>query len=547
MRTETKVLAMTQTTPTSAFVNRTLRNIDELKSIEFGHEYPRHGLFLLHWLADHISVTPSEDILLRFDPVRQDYGFRRYKNVRDGRDMQRVLPHLDASSNQVYYTLGSLSLGSVRTQLPTYMTQDFYNAAENPYRDLDRIVIQVDRASPVMADKVYITQVENGNDFDPDKTYEISPKLLRQVKALQEPLDLIQPLELHMSGSPNSTGTNSDDPRLALAPDQFLAHLKNTDKRLKTIFEEQSVRWLLSLAGYDIDARYAVHKKTWSCSIDEAVKENLVPETLCEGYSTVKIEVKSTPRGYARLTWRGIPRNIMQLEPTLVLFTSDTSEALETFLPLKDEASGSENTFVALKHGLHPRLISYGFSTGHVFFSIRYSVIWRGPQFDGANRVIPIEIRGYNASLQLYTREGYACARLYIRKLFIDWQDTFRNSWVGFYTSKQDQDNEYKHYQWVSGFEQASDDDDVNEYLVYEYQSSMSIGPGLPLNAVLLVLPVCGEGWVRGSDTKEVTPVQFISTYGRTCDGTCETRGESYSWCYTTTGWDYCSQMKNVD
>lgn len=42
------------------------------------------------------------------------------------------------------------------------------------------------------------------------------------------------------------------------------------------------------------------------------------------------------------------------------------------------------------------------------------------------------DINGYHASLQLFVREGYACARLYIKKSFSDWMDVFQNSWVGF-------------------------------------------------------------------------------------------------------------------
>ncbi|XP_076848187.1 uncharacterized protein LOC143493338 [Brachyhypopomus gauderio] len=458
----------------SAFVNKTIHNIEELKTVEFGHNYPRHGLLLLHWLADHVSITSSGGILLQFDPARLDFGFRRYANVRNNEKMQ-VFPQWNGGLDRVYYSVGSLSSESTRTQLPPYVTQDFYNAPEDPNRDLDRIVVQVHRDSPLVAEKVFISQAENRSVCDPDKTYEISPKLLRQVQALEKPLDTIHILELYTLGSVKSTGINPDDPRLTLSQDKLLDHMTNADKRLQTIFEQPSVRWLLSVAGYDIDHRYSVHQKTWSCSTNETDQDN--PHTLCEGKNTVKIEVKSSPNGYARLTWSGIPKNIIDMKPTLVLFTSDTSLSLLTFEDLKGRTSGSENTIAALNHGLHPRLISYGLSTEYGFFGIRYSVIWRGPQFDAANRVVPTKISGYSASLQLYTTDGYACARLYIRKSFTGWRGEFQNSWVGFYSSKQDRDDNYKHFQWVSRFERAGDEDNAN--IVYEYQSSMSIGPGV--------------------------------------------------------------------
>lgn len=47
-----------------------------------------------------------------------------------------------------------------------------------------------------------------------------------------------------------------------------------------------------------------------------------------------------------------------------------------------------------------------------------------------------VEIKGHDVSLQIYTEEGYACTRLYIKKSFTDWVDTFDYSWVGFYSDE---------------------------------------------------------------------------------------------------------------
>lgn len=458
----------------SASMIETLHKIEDLKSKKFGHEYPRHGLLLLHWLANHISISQSEDILLDFDPARQDYGFQYYENTNNA---NTTFLHLDDSGHRVYYSLGSLSSEAVRTKLPPYVTQDYYNAFEDPERDLDRIVLQVQRSNPSQADKVYITQAvtsEQEADYDPDETFEISPKLLTQIQILKNPLDLIQALESHVTGI-----QNSDDPRLVLSKDQLLKHLKYTDKSLQTIFEDPSIRWLLILAGYDIENRYNIHKKTWSCSTAELIHHDQIssePETLCEGRSTVKIEVKSTEDGYAKIIWSGIPKNIIELNTTVVLFSSDTSSHLQRFTNILDQSSGFYETYLALNHGLQPRLVTFNFATELGFVGIRYSVIWRGPQFDEVNRMIPTEITGYNASLQLYTNYGYACARIYIRNSFTDWKKKFANSWVSFYTSHEDRYNDYKHYQWVTRFRKV---DDTKEYLIYEYESSMSIGPGV--------------------------------------------------------------------
>ncbi|XP_007229332.3 uncharacterized protein LOC103022979 [Astyanax mexicanus] len=461
---------------------QTLFNTEDLKNIEFGHEYPRHGLLLLHWFAGHVFISETEDIQLDFNPERRDYGFRYYKPPQNVQNM--ALPQLDTSLDRVYYSMGSLGSEDIRTQLPPYVTQEFYNSNDNPRNDVDRIVVRVHKSNPTIADKVYVTESVKGGAgrFDLNKTYEISSKLLKQVQILQKPIDVLQALASGMFGQLDSNATLSDDPRLKLSKEELLNHLKHNEKRLKTIFEQPGVRWLLSLAGYDIDGRYEIHKQIWLCSTDESDRPgepSSDPKTMCDGQNPVKIEVKSTSDGYAKLIWSGIPKNILQQEASIVLFSSDTASVLETFEILSGRESGSTGTFVALSNGLHPRLITYSFGTGHGFIGLHYSVIWRGMQFDAANRVIPTEISGYNASLQLYTVQGYACARLYIKKSFTDWKDVFQNSWVGFYTSEKDAVKNYQYYQWVTKFEEADDEDETKEYLIYQYQSSMSIGPGV--------------------------------------------------------------------
>lgn len=458
----------------SAATIETLHKLDDLKNKTFGHEYPRHGLFLLHWLANHISINHAEDILLHFNPARQDYGFHDYKNTNN---RNSTLPHLEDSGDRAYYSLGRLSSEAVRTKLPPYVTQDYYNAFEDPKRDLDRIVVRVQTSNPSQADKVYITQAvsnEQEVDYDSDETYEISPKLLMQVQILKNPLDLIQALESHVTGA-----QTSDDPRLVLSKVQLLKHLKYSDKRLQTIYEDPSVRWVLFLAGYDIEDRYRIRKNTWSCSNDEPTQHgqtSSAPETLCEGHSTVNIQVKSTEDGYAKIIWSGLPENILKQNTTLVLFSSDASSDIERFTNIDGQTSGTYDTYLPLNHGIHPRLVTFSLAFEYGFIGLRYAIIWRGPQFDEANRAIPTEITDYNASLQLYTKNGYACARIYIGKSFTYWEKEFANSWVSFYGSSEDPDNKYQSYQWVTKFTEV---DNTKEYLIYEYESSMSIGPGV--------------------------------------------------------------------
>lgn len=451
----------------------TLHNIEDLKNKAFGHQYPRHGLFLLHWLANHISIQP-EEIRLQFDPARQDYGFRYYESTLSN---SSALPHLDELSDRKYYSVGSLSSEPVRTKLPPYVTLDYYNAYTDSRRDLDRVVVRVYRTNPSLADKVYITQAgrnEQEGELDPDETFEIGFKLLMQIQRLKTPLNLVQTLEQHLTDA-----ENSDDPRLALSKDKLIHHLKHSDQRLLTIYEDPGLRWLLTLAGYDIANRYDVHKRTWSCSSDGSTQPEQTsrnPETLCEGQHPVKIEVKSTANGYARILWSGLPRNIINTNVTLVLFSSDTSNELERFTEIRGRTSGTYDTYLALNNGIHPRLVLYNFVSEHGFIGIRYSVVWRGPQFDETSRTIPTKVTGFGASLQLFTQGGYACARLYVKKSFTRWDYEFGNSWVSFYSSDQDPDTKHQHYQWVISFDKAGETED---YLIYEYRSPVSIGPGV--------------------------------------------------------------------
>ncbi|KAI7809439.1 hypothetical protein IRJ41_008220 [Triplophysa rosa] len=97
------------------------------------------------------------------------------------------------------------------------------------------------------------------------------------------------------------------------------------------------------------------------------------------------------------------------------------------------------------------------------------------PEFDDANRVIPTQIKGFDASLQLYTKDGKACAQLYMKK---NWKSDFYYSWVGFYSSSQKPNNEYETYQYATKFEKV---EDIQDYEIYKYKSSLTIAPGVQI------------------------------------------------------------------
>lgn len=50
------VLLLPSLLQVSSAVIRELQSINELRTIEFGHSYPRHGLKLLNWFAQQLTI-----------------------------------------------------------------------------------------------------------------------------------------------------------------------------------------------------------------------------------------------------------------------------------------------------------------------------------------------------------------------------------------------------------------------------------------------------------------------------------------------------------
>jgi hypothetical protein len=78
--------------------------------------------------------------------------------------------------------------------------------------------------------------------------------------------------------------------------------------------------------------------------------------------------------------------------------------------------------------------------------------VWRGFKFHDANRENPADNIGYDGSLQLFLKDGKACARLYVMKSFTDWKEKFNNSWVGFNSSLNKAMLYYNTWQWAVSF-----------------------------------------------------------------------------------------------
>ncbi|KAK9980079.1 hypothetical protein ABG768_013476 [Culter alburnus] len=210
----------------------------------------------------------------------------------------------------------------------------------------------------------------------------------------------------------------------------------------------------------------------------------------CHGcqYEGIKLEIKTTTQGYSKLIWENIPAEICQLEKYKYVYfdicqntySSDrvsTGEGCTQVKVLNNESSGALDTSVALNAGLQPRLRLYTSYYSKADF-------WYGPEFDGANKVIPIRIKGFDASLQLYAKNGKACARLYIKKTFSDWKNVLYYSWVGFYKSSQDKNDGYYTYQYAVKFAMF-DSTSIKNYDIYQYDSSLTLSPGVQIRFLL--------------------------------------------------------------
>lgn len=444
---------------TGAAAIRTLKDIEDLKNTTTSmKEFPRHGLMLLHWFANSVEVGSSGEMRLGFDPGLGSYG------TDCSRDTDRSVP-LD-SAERLHYSLGDLDRGSAR-MLPFYVTHDFHHSLESPQKNVDRVLIQVQKNNPTKIEKVYLTEYHKnhsqGSRHDLEWTYEISAKLLTQIQALGT--DIV---------------CDPDDPRLDFGLCEFLNQQQKAAKVLMIYPKTPGLEWFLTLAGYNVDSRFDVFSQASFCAMNQTGGPSDVMQ------SKVKLEVKSTSEGYAKVTWSGIPENVARMNLKIGLYKGRTGTDPLREYPLNGRTYGSIDTSVPLNPGLQVQLLQSEHVPYYFFFrTTYYTTIWKGPELDGANRVPPANIRGYQASLQLYAKDGYACARIYIKKTFRNWNNVFDNAWVGFYASKTDGNAKYKEYAWSVNFEKRSTGDCSLDHVIYQYESSVNIGPGVQARFML--------------------------------------------------------------
>ncbi|XP_043090428.1 uncharacterized protein LOC122341118 [Puntigrus tetrazona] len=150
-------------------VRKMLNNLSDLRQSGFGRPSPRHGLNLLWWFAhDCVQIDSNGRMTALCDPTKGDFGFRWFHN-REG-----LLPYSDL----LYYEVGNLHKAD---SLPEYVTRRYTGDLDGS--NTDRIIVSF---NPVWRrfESVYVTQHSDQVHFDQNRTYRISPDLIKDIKDL---------------------------------------------------------------------------------------------------------------------------------------------------------------------------------------------------------------------------------------------------------------------------------------------------------------------------------------------------------------------------
>ncbi|ROL40644.1 hypothetical protein DPX16_9638 [Anabarilius grahami] len=383
---------------------RKLYSIDDLRNSGYGNPPPRHELQLLFWFAQNVNVV-NNNVGSNFYPS-EDYGFRYFEN------RERIVPPLNYWES--YNEVGNLN-SPIANELPEYV-QRYRNTWHQSARNIDRLIISVDQQRPYSISRVFITShYHNSNDFNPDETYEIDPALILQIR------------EIYCNDA--ISNSSSEDERCR----QFLQQTRYNSNYCR---------------------RYGRRKK-----------RSLYPQ--CNAYEGIKLQIKTSTQGYSKLIWENIPAEVMEnYEHVYIDICQNRDSNKDHFMKefKIQTSSGTLDTSVSLNAGLRPRLRLY---TTRFIHNLINPYIWYGPEFDGANRVITFRIKRFDVGLQLYAKDGKACARLYIEKIF-NWNDVLQNSWVGFYKSSHDKNDGYETYQYAVKFAMI-DSTSIKNYDIYQY------------------------------------------------------------------------------
>ncbi|XP_069569657.1 uncharacterized protein [Brachyistius frenatus] len=463
---------------TSVSAVQRLNSINDLKKIKFGQSVPKHSLLLLHWFVDTVDLDNNDLIQLTFDPNSGDYGSHHYGNF------ERMLEQLPQGNTRYrYYTVGNLNRES-SLDLPSYVV---HPGPEYDGRNMDRIIFRVREQNlewqdGQIIDRVYITQhyetTENlGTRYNPDLTYQVSNHLLRQIR------------EFSMEANEWNSLTDLRDRYGSNANNSQLEHIRNTWGDLAGL-------GLLLFIVIAEKHSTKQHKKKPQPAARRNTKPDFVVNIPERGPSRVRmnfvsqaqnqtreiqLEVTTGKYGKAQILWRNVPRHFLHKGVMVVLYKNNEDEKAMTYKSIGNTESGSFETSVPLSEGLQVRL--HEVRKLCLFWEGRGEEIFRGTEFKNPQAV---NITGYDAKLQLFAKDGKACARLYVKRYFSDWRSAFSKSWVGFYNSANKTTNDYEwwKWQWATKFKPNTDFHDFY-YDIYEYHSGMTIAPGVQARFIL--------------------------------------------------------------
>ncbi|XP_017277459.1 uncharacterized protein LOC108239321 [Kryptolebias marmoratus] len=474
---------------TSASAIEKLDKIDDLRRLKFGQTIPSHSLLLLYWFADTIDINNNNVMRLTFDPNSGDYGSHHYGNY------ERLLDPLPQGNIRYrYYTVGNLNQ-EMSSELPSYVVHPRHGYEG---RNRDRIIFRV-REQNVggqggQIDRVYITQHfetsdNQGTRYDPAHTYQVSTNLLRQIREFsEEENDNLMDLR-------NRFGSNTNNAQLRYITSSW-GQLACLGLFLYMVIQEKQ-------SSNQPNRRQSSTRKSKQPDFVVNIPERR-PYDYSRIYGTIlqnqrdemKLQVMTGSNGKARILWSKVPVHLINEGVMVVLYKNDAEEKALTYKSIGNNKSGSYDTSVSLNEGLQVRL--HKVKKICCFWSRVGEEIERGAEFKNPPAV---SIEGFNASLQLFVKDGKACARIYVKNSFGDWRTKFKDSWIGFYSSANKATNKYEWWQWQwatkfqlnteSRFQNFSND------IVYEYHSGMTIAPGIQARFILRdeVEKACTPSW----------------------------------------------------
>uniref|UniRef100_A0A8C2GBR6 Uncharacterized protein n=1 Tax=Cyprinus carpio TaxID=7962 RepID=A0A8C2GBR6_CYPCA len=486
---------------------RKLTSIEELKITRYANRFPRHGLPLLFWLAQNVNFDQNNNMVLNFFPNENAYGFHYFGNT----DRPRLLPSL--SSGQSYYSVGNLNtrIHPLARALPAYV-QMHYRNSNLPERNMDRLIVSLDQTRPNRIFSLYATAHNRGlTDFNPSDTYEIDPALVSQIRQFIQQAGYIGSSKLIWKNIPDNlfrTSTvNIDICQNAYSSDTNECRKQDIKESVEINESDGSLETSVLLnAGLQPRLRRYYSDVLWyGAEVDGANRVLPIRIKGCDAsLQLYTANGKACARLYVKKTfsnWKSVLQN------SWVGFyktSQDKSENYGTYqyvVNFEKMKDGTDNfdiyqykSDLTIAPGVQIRFLLDKYydkvlaqttpweSDEEETPAWSFPEFFYEPDFYDANNVVPIKIDKYDAGLQLFTKEGKACARLYMKKTFKNWKETFSKSWVGFYTSSQDKNKNYDTYQYATKFEKV---DDAQNFDIYQYKTDLTIAPGVQIRFLM--------------------------------------------------------------